>query len=515
MDAGDAVQGNVMGTLTQGQALVDIMNATGYDYVIPGNHEFDYGMPQFNHLVGGANATYLSCNFTDKRPEVPTLMFAPYAIQDYPLADGSTARVAFVGVTTPATLTASSPKSFWRSDDDHTCVYGFCEDDTGAALAAAVQNAVDQARAAGADYVVLLAHLGQDGSPDIWRSDALAKRCRGIDVIIDGHSHQEYVQVMQDTEGKNVIITQTGTQFSSVGQVVINPNSGTISASTPAFEATLLREARKSGDPAYVQEATFGRDANVQDAINKKVADVEAQTGTVIGKSEVDLYAFEDDNYTWAVRAHETNLGDFVTDAYLYYATNAGVMADIAFVNGGGVRANLNRGNVTKGDLINVNPFKRRVRRAKLHGKAIDPQAAYTLVCHSYYLVEGGGSYSMLCKNPVTLLGLDNDALMEYVQLNLRGVIGQQYAKATGQGRIATQVGPDPDPDTDPDPTPKPEPEQPEPQPPANDASDPKPLAPTGDDGALKEGTAAVAAAAAVGAAAFATAHAETEDERA
>ena len=294
----------------------------------------------------------------------------------------------------------------------------------------------------------------------------------------------------------------------------------------------------------------------------------------------MDLYAFEDDNYTWAVRAHETNLGDFVCDAYLYYATNAGVMADIAFVNGGGVRANLNRGNVTKGDLINVNPFnnqlcytsvsgqdlldalelsagslpesngdflqvseglefvirtdidspvlrsgsmfvgiddakERRVRRAKLHGKAIDPQAAYTLVCHSYYLVEGGGSYSMLCKNPVTLLGLDNDALMEYVQLNLRGVIGQQYANATGQGRIATQVGPDPDPDTDPDPTPKPEPEQPEPQPPANDASDPKPLAPTGDDGALKAGAAAVAAAAAVGAAAFATAHAETEDERA
>lgn len=335
-----------------------------------------------------------------------------------------------------------------------------------------------------------------------------------------------------------------------------------------------------SSDPAYVQEATFGRDASVQDAINKKVADVEAQTGTVIGKSEVDLYAFEDDNYTWAVRAHETNLGDFVCDACLYYATNAGVMADIAFVNGGGVRANLNHGNVTKGDLINVNPFnnqlcytsvsgqdllyalelsasslpesngdflqvseglefvirtdidspvlrsgstfvgiddakERRVRRAKLHGKAIDPQAAYTLVCHSYYLVEGGGSYSMLCKNPVTLLGLDNDALMEYVQLNLRGIIGQEYAGAAGQGRIATQVGPDPDPDPDPDPMPKPEPEQPEPQPPANDVSDPKLLAPTGDDGALKAASAAVAAAAAVGAAAFATIHAETEDERA
>ena len=97
VDAGDAVQGNAMGTLTQGQALVDIMNATGYDYVIPGNHEFDYGMPQFNHLVGSANATYLSCNFTDKRPEVPTLMFAPYAIQDYPLASAHGARGVWGG----------------------------------------------------------------------------------------------------------------------------------------------------------------------------------------------------------------------------------------------------------------------------------------------------------------------------------------------------------------------------------------------------------------------------------
>lgn len=104
---------------------------------------------------------------------------------------------------------------------------------------------------------------------------------------------------------------------------------------------------------------------------------------------------------------------------------------------------------------------------------------------------------------------------MEYVQLNLRGIIGQEYAGAAGQGRIATQVGPDPDPDPDPDPMPKPEPEQPEPQPPANDVSDPKLLAPTGDDGALKAASAAVAAAAAVGAAAFATIHAETEDERA
>lgn len=87
-------------------------------------------------------------------------------------------RVAFVGVTTPATLTASSPRSFWRSDDDHTCVYGFCEDETGSKLAQAVQGAVDEARAAGAEFVVLLAHLGQTGQPSQWRSDRWFRAAR-------------------------------------------------------------------------------------------------------------------------------------------------------------------------------------------------------------------------------------------------------------------------------------------------------------------------------------------------
>ena len=590
VDAGDAVQGKVMGTLTQGQAIVDIMNETGYDLAIPGNHEFDYGMTQFNHLVGSAKATYLSCNFTDKRPDEPTLMFSPYDLREYALPNGGTTRVAFVGVTTPATLTSSSPKTFWRSEDDHTFAYGFCEDDTGDALVAAVQDAVDKARVAGADYVVTLAHLGQDDSLNIWRSDTIAKRCRGIDVIIDGHSHQEYVQVKQDADGKDVIITQTGTQFSSVGQVVINPKTSVISASTPAFEATLLREARKSDDPAYVQEATFGRDSAVQEAVNAQVAEAQKQTGTVVGTSEVDLFAYEDDNYTWAVRTHETNLGDFVADAYLYYATNAGIMADLALINGAGLRANLQKGNVTKGDLINVNPYnnqlcytsvlgqdlldtfeisasklpdmngnflqvsegvsltirtdidspviyegtsvtgiddakERRVRRVTLHGKALDPQATYTLVCHSYYLIDGGGSYTMLNKNPATLLTLDNEALMEYLQVNLHGTIGQAYANAAGAGRIIMQTGPDPQPDADPGQQPDPQADsqpdanpdqqpssQPDAQPtqsqsPTSNTANSKPIAATGD-------AASVAAAAAVAAAATSAALLATSLER-
>lgn len=567
VDAGDAVQGKVMGTLTQGEALIDIMNECGYTYAIPGNHEFDYGMTQFNRLIGNSKAEYLSCNFTDLRTGTPTLMFAPYAMHTYVSEQGTETKVAFVGVTTPATLTASTPRSFWRSEEDHTRVYGFCEDETGDALVAAVQNAVDEARSKNANYVVLLAHMGQSGEQTKWRSDTLVSRCTGIDVVIDGHSHEEYVQVKQDADGRDVIITQTGTQFSSVGQIVLNPVTGSVSASTPHCEAVLLREARKADDPAYVEEAVFGRDDSTQAVVNEKIAEVEAQTGTVVGRSEVKLFAYEDDGFTWAVRAHETNLGDFVTDAYLYCALNNGVNADIAFVNGGGVRSDIQAGDVTRGSLINVNPFnnqlcytqvlgqdlldalevsasslpepsgdflqvseglsfavrtdidspvkgsgsgttiddslERRVRRVTLHGKAIDPAATYTLVCHSYYLVDGGGRYGMLSKNPVTLMGLDNEALMEYLQVNLKGSIGKEYADAAGQGRILFQVGPDPvKPDPEPDPEPEPNPDLPSnPEPDSGESegveSDPSHLAETGD-GSSFEAVAAVAVTAAV-----------------
>ena len=150
------------------------------------------------------------------------------------------------------------------------------------------------------------------------------------------------------------------------------------------------------------------------------------------------------------------------------------------------------------------------MRRVTLHGKAIDPAATYTLVCHSYYLVDGGGSYSMLTKNTVTLLGLDNDALMEYVQLNLHGVIGQEYDGAAGLGRMATQVGPDKEEHEEkqggnPNPAPIPEDNTPAPE------SNPKPLAATGDAAATAAAAAAAFGAAVAAGAAAVAAEAERQ----
>ena len=151
VDDGDAIQGEPIGTMTTGEGIIDIMNAVGYDIAIPGNHEFDYGMDRFLELTQKANFPYLSCNF-NKEGE---LIFKPYIIKEF---DG--VKIAFVGVTTPMTLRSSTPRYFMN--DQGEFIYGFLQDETGEALYTAVQKSVDDARAEGANYVVVMAHLGNE-----------------------------------------------------------------------------------------------------------------------------------------------------------------------------------------------------------------------------------------------------------------------------------------------------------------------------------------------------------------
>lgn len=542
VDAGDAVQGKAMGTLTDGEYLVDIMNECGYDFAIPGNHEFDYGMTQFNTLVARANAKYLSCNFTDLR--TGNLMFDAYAMREYDTG-ADTKKVAFLGICTPESLTKSSPAHF---QEDGIYRYGFCEDDSGTKLYDAVQSAVDQARTDGADYVVALVHLGQDGVTPRWTSTSVAANTSGIDVVIDGHSHELYAQTPLNKNGEPVLVTQTGTQLVGIGQVVIDPANGTIAAYASNDTETVTASTTKG--TASIVKAWDGIDADTAAFIAGLQADLAKITERVIGRSDVRLVALEDDDYTWSVRAHETNLGDFVADAYLALAWHGGVMADIGFVNGGGIRANIEPGDVTYGDLINVQPYNNqlcyvdtlgqnildaleagvanlpnpsgglqhvsglaytvrtdipssvqmpggkfggvtgeyRVRDVLVNGEPLDVNRRYKLVSHTFLLVEGGDGLTMFMNDEAVLLDLDNKALIEYIQYDLKGTIGSEYADPDGQGRIVIKNGPDPEPE----PLPTPEPAD-EPAP----GSDGKPLASTGDPlGAAVAGAAAVAAAA-------------------
>lgn len=485
VDAGDAVQGGPVGTLTKGMAIVDIMNAAQYDYAVPGNHEFDYGMDRFNELVTASNATYLSCNFTDLRTGQAPLK--GYAIEAYivtPVADDAdgVVKVAYVGITTPETLTKSSPVNF--QDESGNYVYGFCQDETGAALYASVQASVNAARKAGADYVVAIGHLGDSGITDRWTSEAVIKNTTGIDALIDGHSHETYSQVVQNGQGEDVVLAQTGTKLANVGELIIDPDAGD------------GKDVSVAVTPAAQVETGTGETAEaVKNAVAKVNEGLNAELNTVVGESQVDLKS-EDANTGLYVRWQETNLGDFVADAY-----RARLGADVGLANGGGVRASLSAGKITNGNLLAVQPFgnelclvevtgqtlldalemgvrklpdysggflqvsgvrfsvdasipspivtdangnfvsvegQRRVSNVMVGDEVLDLDKTYTVASHAYMLLQGGDGMAMFKDANVLLesVMLDNQALIEYVTKDLKGVIGQEYANSEGQGRI-------------------------------------------------------------------------------
>lgn len=388
IDAGDAIQGAPIGTLSEGKYLVDIMNQIGYDFAIPGNHEFDYGMPRFLELAGTLNCGYFSSNFIDLR--TGARVFAPYKMFTY-----GTTKVAFVGVTTPESFTKSTPAYF--QDDSGNYIYSFCEDDNGQDLYRQVQAAVDEARQAGADYVVLVGHLGERGVTERWSSAEVIRNTTGVDVCIDGHSHEEYNKYLKNSNGEEVLLTQTGTKLKNIGKLVIHPD-GTITseliAAVPAGENSgsytvktgdsLNRIAKRElgsyqrWDEIYqanrdrlrnpdiltigMQLLIPGKDYRNQAGkavdyqADQYIKNIQAQfqetLKTVIGHTDVELTVSDPNTGSRAIRSAETNLGDLAADAYRVV-----LGADIGLANGGGIRAAIKAGPITYNDTLMVFPF--------------------------------------------------------------------------------------------------------------------------------------------------------------
>lgn len=388
VDAGDAIQGAPIGTLSDGGYLIDIMNQVGYDFAIPGNHEFDYGMPRFLELAGKLNCGYYSSNFMDLRTGAPAL--APYKMFTY-----GASKVAFVGATTPESFTKSTPAYFQDADGNY--IYSFCEDETGQKLYTQIQAAVDSARAEGADYVILVGHLGENGSTERWTSDNVIKNTTGIDVCIDGHSHEEYAKYVKNRDGKDVLLTQTGTKLKDIGKLVIRAD-GTITnelvKEVPAGESagvytvkngdTLSRIAKRElgsydrwteiyhanrsivknpnillpgmqlviPGKSSVNEAGKAVDYDTDQYVKAIQAQFNETLKAVIGHTDVELTVNNLSTGERAVRSAETNLGDLTADAYRYV-----LGADIGLSNGGGIRASIKAGNITYNDTLTVFPF--------------------------------------------------------------------------------------------------------------------------------------------------------------
>ena len=388
VDAGDAIQGAPIGTLSEGGDIVSIMNQVGYDFAIPGNHEFDYGMDRLLELSDQLNCGYYSCNFTDLR--TGESVFEPYKIMDF-----GQVQVAFVGATIPESFTKSTPKYF--QDDSGNYIYGFCEDETGQALYSRIQETVDEARTAGADYVILVGHLGNAGITPRWASQAVVANTDGIDAVIDGHSHETVASTtLKNKDGEDVLLTQTGTKLADIGKMTIGTD-GTITAElvdqvtggeagasyTVQRGDSLSRIAKRElgsynlwnviyeanrdqlsnpnvirpGQVLTIPGSQTAEDGKAEDPQTAQfIANIEAQfqetLNTVLATTSVDLTVNDPATGERRVRSGETNLGDLTADAYRYV-----LGAEIGFSNGGGIRDSIAAGNITYNDTLRVFPF--------------------------------------------------------------------------------------------------------------------------------------------------------------
>ena len=472
VDNGDAIQGGPVGTLSKGEYIIDIMNEVGYDVATIGNHEFDYGMDQFMALREKAKFPYVSANFTDLEGK-PIL--DPFVIKE---AGGR--KIAFVGASTPETFTKSTPTYFQNEKGEY--IYDFCEGEDGKRLYAAVQKAVDDAREAGAEYVVVLAHLGIDGSSVPYTSSDLIVNTNGIDAVLDGQSHSTIEQeVVKNKDGEEVLLTSTGTKLAAVGALTIAAD-GTLS--TRLHTESIFQDDETT---AFVE----GIKAQYGETLAKVVAS--SQVDLIVN----DLTAVDSEGKPIRIiRSQETNLGDLCADAYRLVSG-----ADIGVVNGGGIRAAIPAGDITFEQIISVHPFgnalcvveatgqqildaleksvsklpdenggflhvsgltftvdmsvpstvvvddkgnfvevsgERRVKDVKVGGEDIDPAKTYTLASHNYMLKSGGDGFNMFINDKLLQdeVMLDNQVLITYITENLGGVIGEEYAEPYGQGRI-------------------------------------------------------------------------------
>ena len=319
ISCGDFASGGLAGAVSKGERIVEIMNYVGYDVVALGNHELDYGMEQMFNIIETLDAPVVCANF--KNVQTGTYPYPAYHMVSYGKVD-----VAYIGFTTTTSGTVTS-----LSDKQGNPLYSFMREDF-------YQNAqyfIDEARKNGADYVIALAHLGDsEKSGGHSSSTNLIINTSGLDAVIDGHDHHVIEErFVNNKDGKPVLLTSSGTNFQYIGQLTINTD-GTMHSSL-----------------TDIANGEVSPDNKAQEFINRLKEDIESQGNFVIGNSEVDLMIYNADG-THIVRKQESNLGDFCADALRVFTD-----ADIALINGGGIRANINRGNILFNDLYNVMPF--------------------------------------------------------------------------------------------------------------------------------------------------------------
>ena len=469
-DAGDYSQGTVYVSVNKGKDAVTMMNAAGYDVATIGNHEFDYGYAQLKSNLDSAVFKVVCANVLQDGSPV---------FDAYTMINKGGVQVAFVGLETPEAQTKANPAliqglTFLAGDE----------------MYAAVQTQVDAARTAGADIVIVLSHLGVDSSSEPNTSYDLYKKVSGIDFIIDGHSH---TVMTKGPEGEP--IQSTGTALNNIGVI-------TIDNATKKIESNELipiwHTEEVDGDNVPVYDYTKS-DATVANDAKAIIDPIDADYDQKFAESAVDLNGAKAPGN----RTEETNLGDLITDAMMWAIKTKAPGVDmnnaVAITNGGGIRAAIAKGDITKKDVNTVLPFGNtlavvyvkgsellealevstyctpkslggfpqfagmevelntaceydandttypgstyfgpksinRITIKTVNGKAFDKDATYAVITNDFLAAGGDTYYAFAAAQTQFDTGLPLDEiLMEYITVELNGVVTDKYAAPQGR----------------------------------------------------------------------------------
>ena len=330
-DVGDHVSGTVYAGLTEGEDMIELMNATGYDIATLGNHEFDFGQFRVFENMDKADFPYVSCNFYNAGDH--SLVLPAFKVFD----EGGI-KVAFIGITTPDTIKSTAAATF--EDEDGETIYEIAGGADGEELYAAVQKAIDEAKTQ-ADVVIAIGHMGVIDPLVPYRSIDVIENTSGLDAFLDGHSHTVVEgDRIKDKDGREVLLSQTGCYFNNIGELNIKLTNGEVTA-----ESKLI-------------DTYDDTDAEVQAKVDAVVKKTEDALGETIAKESVPFYVNEPGTTDRLVRKQETNLGDFMADGVYYYFNDyLKLDCDIALYNGGGIRVDMPDGIHTYLDVKNVSPF--------------------------------------------------------------------------------------------------------------------------------------------------------------
>ena len=336
VSCGDYIQGSSLGAISRGEYIIELMNLVGYDAVTLGNHEFDFRLDRLQELVDMMETKPVCCNFQEIGED--TSYFDPYKIVSYGDVD-----IAYIGITTPSTISSSSPAQF--KDENGNYKYSF----NPTTLYEVVQENIDAAEAEGAEYIIAISHIGYAEDEiygDLEDVEDLIKNTDGLDVVLDAHSHS-VIEGMEitDKEGNEVLLSSTGTKFENIGKLTI---------SNGEIKTELIKT-----------EDYQGTDPNVDAKLNEINGEYATLGERKVAFSQVDLITHDADGNR-LVRTSETNLGNLCADAVRY-----AMDADVGYMNGGGLRAAIQNGDITFNDLLSVFPFNNTVVLAEVSGQTL------------------------------------------------------------------------------------------------------------------------------------------------